>query len=407
VPVLRQGHRGERRVVSHGAPGPAETGVEHRRADGRLRPVPGDDAPRDRVHRAELDPVRLLRRQPTEQRPVHRQQGAQVRGDQHRVAASGQVLGPVQGEHRLAGAGRAADPRRAGPPPSDLLGLVGVQPGHPDLDRLPGRGLDQPGPQPLQVDQRRSGIGRCRDRGAGRRPSRAGTRRGGRRGHRRAAPVQDLDHPVDHRGLQPQATPHQVDVQVQLAGQHDPAERATGVSPAGQHEQRDHLGRRQPLGRQQLLDGVGLVEQLAHLVVGVGVTAPQPPALQPHLPPVLHVHHEDAAGSDQQHVDVGPPGAGPVPVGQHVPARVVHADQDADHAQLGPPAGRPVLLLAAQGVQHRGQLGDLPFHGVGLAAEQHRLPQGGVARLGVAPDAVHRPSFHARRGRRTRVDVSR
>ena len=111
-----------------------------------------------------------------------------------------------------------AAPRiRAGPDQRRLIcsGLGRVQPGHPGLDRLPGGGLEQLGPQLLAAEQRlRLPALRDARRAAARRRGHGRGVRHRRPGHRRAAPVQDLDQPLDHLRRQPHAAAHQVEGEI-------------------------------------------------------------------------------------------------------------------------------------------------------------------------------------------------
>jgi hypothetical protein len=93
--------------------------------------------------------------------------------------------------------------------------------------------------------------------------------------------------------------------------------------------------------------------------------------------PALDVDDEHSAGADDQDVDVRGPGARPAPVGQDVPAHVVHADQHPDHPVLGPAAGSPRAFLATQLRQQMRQATDVPLDDLDLQADQRCLGEGG------------------------------
>ena len=81
-------------------------------------------------------------------------------------------------------------------------------------------------------------------------------------------------------------------------------------------------------------------QQLAHDLVLSGLAAPGPALLDARLTPFLHVDHEHAARTDEQDVDVRSSGPRPGPVGEHVPAGVVHVDEDPYDAVLAVAAAR-------------------------------------------------------------------
>jgi len=158
----------------------------------------------------------------------------------------------------------------------------------------------------------------------------------------------------------------------------DSSERSPEVLPARQHEQGDDLRRWQPGVDDDVLDGGRLIEELLDVVRRVDVPAPEPVALDPHLAaPALDVDDEHSTRADDQDVDVRRPGARPAPVGQDVPAHVVHADQHPDHPVLGPAAGPPRAFLATQFRQQVRQATDVPLDDLDLQADQRCLGEGG------------------------------
>ncbi|MCX4824728.1 hypothetical protein OG883_33710 [Streptomyces sp. NBC_01142] len=74
------------------------------------------------------------------------------------VGAPGEIGRAVQADDRLAGAGRAADPGGAGPVAAHQCDLVGVEEGHPLLDRGPQRLFQGRLSQAVDVEQAIGGL---------------------------------------------------------------------------------------------------------------------------------------------------------------------------------------------------------------------------------------------------------
>ena len=107
-----------------------------RRAEGVLVQLGGDLI--DRVDDDPLRQLRLARSQSAEFDPQRAREGVAEGREQHSRIGIGprEVRGSVQRDHRLAGAGRAGDARRAVEVPLDDRLLCGVQEDRPPLPRI-------------------------------------------------------------------------------------------------------------------------------------------------------------------------------------------------------------------------------------------------------------------------------
>jgi hypothetical protein len=117
-------------------PGTAERVVHLAALHGHRLAAIGQETANPGVQVDEVDTVGQFWCQPTEGRLVHRGQRAHERREQQRPGAvSGQIPQPMESDHRLAGAGGAADPGRTHVVAGGDRLLVWMQKGHPGLER--------------------------------------------------------------------------------------------------------------------------------------------------------------------------------------------------------------------------------------------------------------------------------
>ncbi len=342
------------------------------------------------VHAAEVDAVRDVRGQALHQGGHHARQGPHEGGHQHPpLHGAGEVGGAVQGHDGLPGACRAADARRAVEGAVDDPGLGGVEERHPFLDRRPAdafqqRLLDLLRGQAVEVgadrDARAADVGRADIRGNDRFGDGGVERRVRRRPpddrdragrHRREQPVEFGAHPGDLLGVQAGAAPGDLGDGGGLA-EHGHAEQlGARHRPVGEdRHRRDLAGGQADLGE----PGLGAEDQIRELLDLAGdilLAAEDVPSSDGHLPPGLGVDDDDAAGSDQDQIDVGARGARPLAVGEQAVAERLQFDEG---------AGEPVLARGGCGEV----AGHLPCDGcqagvlVGEAALPLRLGRGGI-----------------------------